>query len=128
MSKQELRKYENLFRLISHTDSYSDSYLLFQVIAHSNLLLNSDSYKIYNSKVTSLRKWFLFLIKGLRMEIEIIFRNSHFLAIFETISKFPIIFVRLILGKIWYRRSILTELQDHDGKLTSDMNLIWRWF
>ena len=30
---------------IRDTDSYSDSYLLFQVIAHSNLLFTNDSYK-----------------------------------------------------------------------------------
>ena len=34
------------FRLIIETQtSYSDSYLLFQVITHSNLLFNNDTYK-----------------------------------------------------------------------------------
>ena len=31
---------------IRDTDSYSDSYSLFQVIAHGNLLFIKDSYKI----------------------------------------------------------------------------------
>ena len=34
---------------IRDTDSYSDSYSLFQVIAHSNLLFNNDSYKNFLS-------------------------------------------------------------------------------
>ena len=41
---------ENLFRDrystdIRDTDSYSDLYSLFQVVAHSNLLFNNSSYK-----------------------------------------------------------------------------------
>ena len=46
---------------------------------------------------------------------------SHCSVTFETTSNFLIVFVRMILGK-----GGLTELPDHDGKLTSDMNLIWR--
>ena len=38
---------------------------------------------------------------------------------FETTGKFVIVFVRLILGKVG-----LTGLLGHDGKVTSDMNMI----
>ena len=44
---------------------------------------------------------------------------NHLLVTFETTGKFVIAFVRLILGK-----GGLTGLPDHDGKLTSDMNVI----
>ena len=39
---------------IRDTDSYSYSYSLFQVIAHSNLLFNNDSYKKYLSALKDL--------------------------------------------------------------------------
>ena len=44
---------------------------------------------------------------------------GHFSVTFETIDKFLIVFVRLVLGK-----EGLTDLPGHDGKMTSDMNLI----
>ena len=42
---------------------------------------------------------------------------SHFLVIVEATSKYAIVFVRLILGKV-------TDLTGHNGKLISDINLI----
>ena len=45
---------------------------------------------------------------------------SHFSVTFETTGKFLIVFVRLILGKV----GGLTDLPGHDGKVTSDMNVI----
>ena len=45
---------------------------------------------------------------------------SHFSVIFETGSKFLIVFCKIDIGK---KRGLM-ELTDHDEKFTSDMNLI----
>ena len=42
---------------------------------------------------------------------------------FETVGKFLIVSVRLILAK-----NEADGVTGHDGKLTSDINLIWRLF
>ena len=71
----------------------------------------------YNEKVTSDKKT-LFIsdqrYKGGNRDY-----CSHFSLIFETTNKFPIVLLRYLFGKVE-----LPEFPGHDGKLTSDVNLI----